>query len=415
MKIGKISFLVILLVILNFEFQTANASAPELFLEKIFPNDSSINYRFKSINFITYPLFTTPAIVFPGNILKITTTLSPTAHIDKIILQNSYNTIESPFTSSYDDANQQLLVNFSVPDSARTGLYSLFVNTANENDFTWNSVKIAEPIGAQISIIHVTDTQIGYEAYSTLKALTMVVNEINLIRPQPAFAVHTGDLIDGGTTGNITQRYEEALTALANLSIPIFIINGNHEKYANLSYWDTYIGVEYQHSVTYGPLHLTLTALRDLDGLSPSELDWVKNDITSHSRKTTLFGYHYDFGSQFDSIGADIHLTGHDHSSYVENYAGYVKIVTGNTYWQNDNDLGEIRLLNFANGRLESYPIIEFGENAPVDPLPPVTSSSQDTSKSSTGVETTKTSQTDLFIVILAGVILLIHRKRISP
>ncbi|MFQ5977540.1 MAG: metallophosphoesterase family protein [Candidatus Heimdallarchaeota archaeon] len=415
MKIGKISILVIIIVILIFKFQTANASTSELFLGKIFPNDSSINYRFKAINFITYPLFATPAIVSPGNTLKITTTLSPTTHIDKITLQNSHNTIESSFTSNYDDANQQLLVNFSLPDSARTGLYSLFVNTANENDFTWNSVKITEPFGAQISIVHVTDTQIGYEAYSTLKALTMVVNEINLIRPQPAFAVHTGDLIDGGTTGNITQRYEDALTALANLSIPIFIVNGNHEKYANLSYWNTYIGAEYQHSVTYGPLHLALTALRDLDGLSPSELEWVKNDITSHSRKTTLLGYHYDYGSQFDSIGADIHLIGHEHRSYVESYTDYVKIVTGNTYWQNDNDLGEIRLLNFVNGRLESYPILEFGENAPVDPLPPVTTSNPDTSRSSTGVETTKTSQTDLFSVILAGVILLIHRKRISP
>lgn len=414
MRIGKISILVMLLVIVNFEFQMANASASESFLGKTFSTDSSLNYRFKSIDFITYPLFGTPAIVFPGNILKITTILGPTTHIDKIALKNSHNTIESSFTSSYDDSNQQLIVNFSIPDSARTGLYSLFVDTANDNDFTWNSVKITEPIGPQISIVHVTDTQIGIEAYATLKALTMVVNEINLIRPQPAFAVHTGDLIDGGTTGNITQRYEGALTALANLSIPIFIINGNHEEYANLSYWDTYIGAKYQHSVTYGPLHLALASLRDLDGLTPSELDWVKNDITSHSRKTTLVAYHHDFGSQFDSIGADIHLIGHEHRSYVENYADYVKIVTGNTYWQNDNELGEIRLLNFVNGRLESYSIIEFGENAPMDPLPPVTASSLVISQSSTGVESTKTSQADLFIVIFAGVILLIYRKGIN-
>ncbi|MHA2370002.1 MAG: metallophosphoesterase family protein [Candidatus Hodarchaeales archaeon] len=409
MRTGKIIILLILLAFLN--FQVTTTSAADSFPRNNHAKDLPLNYRFRPINFITYPLFTTPAIIFPGTTLNITTALDQNIQISDVFLKNAENTIDSSFSNDYDDTNQLMIIRFMVPNTVEIGLYSLFVETTLGNDYTWHSAKIVDSLDSQLSIVHVTDTHIGVADYSAVAPLNMVVREINLIRPQPAFVIHTGDLIDGGTTGNITQRYEQALTALANLSIPLFVVNGNHEIFANVSYWDAYLGAEYQHSVTYGPLHLALTSLKDQHGLTPSELAWIKTDIATYSDKTTLFAYHYDYNSQFEDVRADIHLLGHEHRSYVETQANYVRIATGNSWYQNDNELGEIRLLNFVDGRLDSYPIIEFGEHAPINPLPSIAPSPSGTTSTQTTSEGASAPGFE-FILLLVTIGAIGHSRR---
>jgi len=207
-----------------------------------------------------------------------------------------------------------------------------------------------------------TDTHIGIDlkGVDATSDLQTVIDQINNLSPQPAFVLFTGDLIEGMRRENFIAEFNESMTLLSQLKSPIFMINGNHEFLNGLDLWEVYFGDRYQYSFDYHSIHVAMTSLYDDDYITQSNLTWIKDDLMNHTDQTTLFCYHYDFKGQFDDMGADYHLLGHEHSSYVENNDGYTRIVTGNSYGMSVYEPGEYRILNFHNGSLVNFPVVKI-------------------------------------------------------
>ena len=303
-------------------------------------------FIFKEIGFIKFPLFNTPSLIFPGEMLNITTGLSEN---DTLIIPNYiYEFVE---------------IQIKIPETAIPGLYSLYINTSSGSDYSYHSICVYSNIPTYFSIVHITDSHIGAKSYNTSRDLESAVKIINFIHP--ALIVHTGDLIDGGVGSKnetlINERYKEAFTILSDLESPIFIINGNHEDYAGMPRWEAYMGSIYQASTDFGPIHLTI-----VDSFVPTNLTWITHDISSHKDQTTIIGYHWDFLNEFDTIGADIHILGHEHRNYIEQKTDYTRIVTGKTYYSYAEEKGAIRELKFKSKSLIEYPLWDITDTEPV-------------------------------------------------
>ena len=83
----------------------------------------------------------------------------------------------------------------------------------------------------QISDLHVTPKgTIAYGLKDTGEALKNAVSHINRLVPAPDAAVVTGDIADGGTP----EAYRRSREILTDLSVPYYVVPGNHDNKKNL-------------------------------------------------------------------------------------------------------------------------------------------------------------------------------------
>ncbi|MBN1781393.1 metallophosphoesterase [bacterium] len=79
------------------------------------------------------------------------------------------------------------------------------------------------------------------------KIFDRAVAEINLMNPD--FVIMVGDLVEGAgnRTAELDRQWEEALTHLAPLKAPLYMVPGNHDVYNPMSYdaWQKRLGKTY--------------------------------------------------------------------------------------------------------------------------------------------------------------------------
>lgn len=82
---------------------------------------------------------------------------------------------------------------------------------------------------AQITDTHVrSGGRLSYRQVDTAQKLRACVAHLNALDPAPDIVLHTGDLVDFGTT----EEYATLREILARLAMPLFVIPGNHDDRA---------------------------------------------------------------------------------------------------------------------------------------------------------------------------------------
>jgi hypothetical protein len=110
----------------------------------------------------------------------------------------------------------------------------------------WNSVEqlVPKSAGGYSFAIIGDRTGGGPDSWGVLDR---AINEIN--RWKPDFAVHIGDVIEGGRVqAGILGQWDEAFRHLARLQVPLFLIPGNHDVPNEAGYhvWKTLFGRTFQ-------------------------------------------------------------------------------------------------------------------------------------------------------------------------
>jgi 3',5'-cyclic-AMP phosphodiesterase len=160
----------------------------------------------------------------------------------------------------------------------------------------------------QTLIAHLTDLHIrppGKLAYRVAETNVLsgrAIDAIGALAPKPDCAIISGDLTDGGKP----SEYQLLRTMLARLTIPVFLIPGNHDRRENLkAAFSDYPGMaqndQYvQYAVDCGPLRLvgldTVVPEEHHGALRPQQLDWLAAELArDRQRPTIIFMHHPPF------------------------------------------------------------------------------------------------------------------------
>lgn len=138
------------------------------------------------------------------------------------------------------------------------GLYDVRMEIRSDNalltknsqpvfEYQYNALRVFDKAADEYNALNVTDTQVSTGALYDSKTLGKLDDFVYFVNTSPdpgirsaAFITFNGDLHNGGSPAGLRQRYvattyaEEAkviVTALRNLTIPIFLTVGNHDGY----------------------------------------------------------------------------------------------------------------------------------------------------------------------------------------
>ncbi|TYR81549.1 hypothetical protein FZC66_06845 [Priestia megaterium] len=264
------------------------------------------------VNEIIYPLLATPAIKKKGTELTVkvdTKGEKPGGWTVKLNeTQNSgveaeYSLPVTSFkkgTSYWKNSDSIYEVTVTIPKSLAENLYDLEVSyTASgkrHTDEEPNSVKVVGNFKEDFTFIHLTDIHVGsprniQDPANLIEAgmwhpdekkrwlyLQKTIKQVNLLKPD--FVVLTGDLMFGQMNPlEYIYEYEETYRILKKLNVPVYIVPGNHDYYAQdatltdgAKYWEQYFGPQY-FSFDYGPYaHM----------IGYNSYDWHKFDRQGH-------------------------------------------------------------------------------------------------------------------------------------
>jgi 3',5'-cyclic AMP phosphodiesterase CpdA len=299
------------------------------------------------VNQIIYPLFSTPAIQKKGQSLTVKVdSKGKEAGAWSVKLKQTNN---SSFTSEYGLPVQTVStgqsywnksstiydVTVQIPSQIPEKLYDLEVtytcNGMRLTDKQPHSVKVVDQFKKDFTFLHMTDIHVGSPrnlgdpndptaadpALATEAGiwnpdpskrwlyLQKTIKEVNLKNPD--FVVLTGDLMFGQMNPQeYIYEYEEVYKVLQQLNVPVYLIPGNHDGYAQdgtlsdgLDYWTKYFGPQY-FSFDYGPYaHFAALNSFDWDKIDRSgtgtvsvptwggqvrneQLQWIKQDFAKN-------------------------------------------------------------------------------------------------------------------------------------
>ncbi|MCF6411257.1 metallophosphoesterase family protein [Pseudalkalibacillus salsuginis] len=300
------------------------------------------------VNDIIYPLFATPSIKKKGQTLTIkmdsqgkeagnwSVKLKPTNHSAFI---DSYELpIEKVSTgdSHWKESATIHDVTVKIPENTPEELYDLQVaytaNGQRKTDKQPHSVKVVEEFKKDFTFLHLTDTHIGsprnlgdHDDPSSVDPgrlkeagmwdpdpekrwlyLQKAIKEVNMKNPD--FVVVTGDLMYGQMNPQeYIYEYEETYKMLQKLDVPVYLVPGNHDYYAQdatladgAKYWEQYFGPQY-FSFDYGPYahfigynsfdwhkfdrsgHGTVSVPTWGGQIREKQLEWVKEDLEKNA------------------------------------------------------------------------------------------------------------------------------------
>lgn len=315
------------------------------------------------VNEIIYPLFATPAIKQKGQTL--------TVKVDsKGTVAGAWNvklkqTNHSALTTEYELPVQKAVesdsywkksstiydVTVQIPDNIPEKLYDLEVSfTGNGKRITDeqpHSVKVVDKFKKDFTFLHLTDTHVGSprnlgdpdnvsgtdpaiakeagmwdpDEKKRWLYLQKAIKEVNLSNPD--FVVVTGDLMYGQMNPQeYLYEYEETYKVLQKLNVPVYIVPGNHDYYAQdatladgAKYWEQYFGPQY-FSFDYGPYahyigynsfdwhkfdrsgNGTVSVPTWGGQIREGQLNWIKEDLAANAKTAQsgqirgLFSHH---------------------------------------------------------------------------------------------------------------------------
>jgi 3',5'-cyclic-AMP phosphodiesterase len=134
--------------------------------------------------------------------------------------------------------------------------------------------------------------------FDTAQYLARAVVELNALVPRPDITVVTGDLVDHGEL----DEYEHLRALLAPLSMPVYVIPGNHDAREPLR--ETFRSSCYlpndgflQYTVEDYPLRLvaldTLVAGKHHGFLSAEQLNWLDATLCAQPKRPTVILMHH--------------------------------------------------------------------------------------------------------------------------
>jgi 3',5'-cyclic AMP phosphodiesterase CpdA len=136
----------------------------------------------------------------------------------------------------------------TVQNRIALGLFALFCLSAagNGQDSRWNSpAQLTEKNASSFSFVVIGDrTGAGPDSWGVQDRAIMETNDL-----KPDFAVHIGDVIDGGSTqAAMRSQWGEASRHLDSLKVPLFVVPGNHDIPSAAGYrlWTERFGPAYQ-------------------------------------------------------------------------------------------------------------------------------------------------------------------------
>jgi 3',5'-cyclic-AMP phosphodiesterase len=158
------------------------------------------------------------------------------------------------------------------------------------------------------------DAERVYREFDTAPYLARAVAALNALAPRPDLVVHTGDLVDHGEP----DEYERLRDLLAPLSMPAFVIPGNHdarEPLRNAFRADGYLPAEgyLLYTVEDYPLRIvaldTLVAGKHGGVLCAEQLSWLDRTLAAQpDRPTVVLMHHPPFATgitYMDGYGLD--------------------------------------------------------------------------------------------------------------
>lgn len=369
---SKILLPIIAFVLFIAPFSTLAANSPLLSVGKqdggigesthytdLAPN-ISVDQKVKDI---IYPLFATPAIKKKGKTLTVQIDTQGKEAAGWDVQLNS--TDNSPLTKTYrlpvediaigeshwKDSSKIYDVKVTIPEDVPQELYDLKVEyTANgqrKTDEQPHSVSVVDEYEKDFEFLHLTDTHIGsprnlgnQDDPSTVDPgrrkeagmwnpneedrwlyLQKAIKEVNMKNPD--FVVVTGDLMYGQMNPQeYIYEYEETYRMLKKLEVPVYLVPGNHDYYAQdatladgAKYWEQYFGPQY-FSFDYGPYahfigynsfdwhkfdrsgHGTVSVPTWGGQIRQEQLNWVKKDLEENAKNAGedqirgLFSHH---------------------------------------------------------------------------------------------------------------------------
>ena len=134
--------------------------------------------------------------------------------------------------------------------------------------------------------------------FDTARYLARAVAAVNELVPRPDLAVLTGDLVDHGAP----EEYEHLRALLAPLSMPVFVIPGNHDAREPLRtafHADGYLSADrhLHYAVEDYPLRLvaldTLVDDKHHGSLGPDQLAWLDVTLAAQPERPTIIMMHH--------------------------------------------------------------------------------------------------------------------------
>jgi len=370
-----------------------------------------------TLTVIQRPIINIPAIVQPGDTLKIE--CDANGQITGWVANLHYNQIQIPLqvlSASYDPTTLWWSISTLIPNVSIYELYDLVVS-ANSGiaDTTRNSVRIIPGFKDDYYFVHITDTHLPTHLYvndpgsatdtSEMLDLHEVISDINIINPE--FVLLTGDMVNEGELEDYLGRryFTKAQRILSSFKVPLYLVSGNHDiggwdstpppdGTARRDWWRFFgwkrlnappAGAPWytqNYSFDYGPVHfIGLESYINYDdwrwsifgntSFTSGQMQWLNNNLATAGSSTNVLFYHYDFDNQINlnSLGVDMALWGHIHNDNGSITNPPYNLSTNNVC----NNERSYRLIRVSNGVLQPLVTISAGDqgnNFKVDYLP---------------------------------------------
>jgi len=310
-----------------------------------------------TLTVVMRPLLNIPAIVIPGEDLKVEC-LAPatTTNWQAMLSRNNQTVILNLNSAFYNQSRQLWELTYITPNVPVFSIYDLIIQASGGiSDISKHCVSVIPTRKDSYFFAHITDVHMpNHQFYDDVGLVsdsteTMdfreVIADMNVIRPE--FVLLTGDLVNEGELEDLEggRYYTKGQRLLQEFDVPVYLVTGNHDiggwnstpmpAGTARNNWRKFFGWPYlgmagqpltqNYSFDYGPIHfIGLEAYDNYDGLPEygdtsfltEQLTWLQNEVNSStsSSKKVLF-YHYDFAEQLglSALGIDLALWGHIH------------------------------------------------------------------------------------------------------
>lgn len=288
------------------------------------------------VKFITWPLLTQPALVFPGSELSVYVRDVPEEDI-RVVLQSG--TLSYEFSGTQVDGK----FTFRLPGHLPSGLYDLHLSSATVRDEQPRAVSVRKP-QERITFALVTDIHPELSYRDENNKLLPVIRKLNGLEPD--FVVFTGDLV-GKSADDYPQDYPDLYNLLkAEATFPFFMVMGNHDGKVSgsvdgFSYWQSYFG-ELHYTINVGDWRFIAINTYDHPDypsengfIKEEQLSWLETQLQQaqvHQTPTIAFVHHNPFDNRWRFIdegqrelrdllevyGVSHVFAGHRHSDQLE-------------------------------------------------------------------------------------------------